>query len=85
MNHVLIDLEHCFVVQIYLCLSESILLDLQPVGDQVTSKLLESDEVLNYVFTLLASQKTFVNSCQLIEDMLQSRKDVLDLHRIREY
>ena len=84
MNYVLIDLEHCFVVQIYLCLSESILLDLQPVGDQVTSKLLESDEVLNYVFTLLASQKTFVNSCQLIEDMLQSRKDVLDLHRIRK-
>ena len=66
-------------------LLRNFLIDLQPVGDQVTSKLLECDDVLNYVFTLLASQKTFVNSCQLIEDMLQSRKDVLDLHRIREY
>ncbi|KAK7115154.1 short transient receptor potential channel 4-associated protein-like isoform X2 [Littorina saxatilis] len=53
-----------------------------PMGDQVTSKLLECDDVLNYVFTLLAHEKTFINSCQLIEDMLQSRKDVLDLHRI---
>lgn len=53
-----------------------------PVGEQVTCKLLESDDVLNYVFTLLAHQKTFVNACQLIEDMLQSRRDVLDLHRI---
>lgn len=52
------------------------------VGDQVTNKLMDNDELLNYVFTLLAHPKTFVNACQLIEDMLQSRKDVLDLHRI---
>ena len=69
---------------LFLLVKNTLLFDLQPVGDQVTSKLLESDEVLNYIFTLLASQKTFVNACQLIEDMLQSRKDVLDLHRIRK-
>lgn len=61
-----------------------IICQFQPMGDQVTSKLLECDDVLNYVFTLLAHEKTFINSCQLIEDMLQSRKDVLDLHRISE-
>lgn len=63
----------------------NIIVIFQPMGDQVTCKLLESDDVLNYVFTLLAHPKTFINACQLIEDMLQSRKDVLDLHRIREY
>ncbi|XP_056008894.1 short transient receptor potential channel 4-associated protein-like [Ostrea edulis] len=53
------------------------------IGDKVTSILMSDDEVLNYVFTLLANQKTFINACQLVEDMLQSRKEVLDLHRIR--
>lgn len=53
------------------------------IGEQVTSLLMVDDEVLNYVFTLLAHQKTFINACQLIEDMLQSRKEVLDLHRIK--
>lgn len=61
------------------------LFPLQSIGEQVTSLLMVDDEVLNYVFTLLAHQKTFINACQLIEDMLQSRKEVLDLHRISEY
>ncbi|OWF45106.1 short transient receptor potential channel 4-associated protein-like [Mizuhopecten yessoensis] len=52
------------------------------IGDKVTAQLMASDDVLNYVFTLLAHQKTFINSCQLVEDMLQSRREVLDLHRI---
>ncbi|XP_046354542.1 short transient receptor potential channel 4-associated protein-like isoform X1 [Haliotis rubra] len=52
------------------------------VGERVTTELMRSDDTLNYIFTLLAHQKTFVNACQLIEDMLQSRKEVLDLHRI---
>ncbi|XP_061163196.1 short transient receptor potential channel 4-associated protein-like isoform X2 [Saccostrea echinata] len=53
------------------------------IGEQVTAILMADDEVLNYVFTLLAHQKTFINACQLIEDMLQSRREVLDLHRIK--
>lgn len=52
------------------------------IGDQVINMLMEDDEVLNYVFTLLTHKKTFINSCQLIEDMLQSKRQVLDLHRI---
>ncbi|XP_033753998.1 short transient receptor potential channel 4-associated protein-like [Pecten maximus] len=52
------------------------------IGDKVTAQLMANDDVLNYVFTLLAHQKTFINSCQLVEDMLQSRREVLDLHRI---
>jgi hypothetical protein len=47
--------------------------------------LMEDDDVLNYVFTLLSHTKTFINSCQLIEDMLQSKRQVLDLHRISKY
>ena len=54
----------------------------QSVGDQVINVLMEDDEVINYIFTLLAHNKTFINSCQLIEDMLQSKRQVLDLHRI---
>ena len=46
---------------------------------------MEDDDVLNYVFTLLSHTKTFINSCQLIEDMLQSKRQVLDLHRISKY
>ncbi|KAJ8302972.1 hypothetical protein KUTeg_019368 [Tegillarca granosa] len=53
------------------------------VGEKVTKQLMENDDVLNYVFTLLAHQKTFINSCQLIEDLLQSSREVLDLHRIQ--
>ncbi|XP_050399149.1 short transient receptor potential channel 4-associated protein [Patella vulgata] len=52
------------------------------VGEKVTSELMKSDDIMNYVFTLLAHPKTFINSCQLIEDMLQSKREVLDLHRI---
>ncbi|XP_059171134.1 short transient receptor potential channel 4-associated protein-like isoform X2 [Physella acuta] len=52
------------------------------VAEQALSKELFCDETMNYLFTLLAAKKTFVNACQLIEDILQHRKDVLDLHRI---
>ncbi|KAL8560898.1 hypothetical protein ACOMHN_059082 [Nucella lapillus] len=52
------------------------------MGERVAGKLLECDDILNYVFTLLAHKKTYISACQLVEDMLQSRKDVLDLHRI---
>ncbi|KAL5022171.1 hypothetical protein ScPMuIL_001326 [Solemya velum] len=52
------------------------------VGEKIISKLMECDEILNYVFTLLSHKKTFINSCQLIEDMLQSKREVIDLHRI---
>ncbi|CAL1542010.1 unnamed protein product [Lymnaea stagnalis] len=52
------------------------------VAEKALSKELFCDETMNYLFTLLANKKTFVNACQLIEDILQHRKDVLDLHRI---
>lgn len=52
------------------------------IGDRVIDMLMENDDVLNYTFTLLAHSKTFINACQLIEDMLQSKRQVLDLHRI---
>ncbi|KAH9509476.1 Short transient receptor putative channel 4-associated protein [Bulinus truncatus] len=52
------------------------------VAEKALSKELFCDETMNYLFTLLANRKTFVNACQLIEDILQHRKDVLDLHRI---
>lgn len=45
-------------------------------------KELSCDETMNYLFTLLASKKTFVNACQLVEDILQHRREVLDLHTI---
>lgn len=74
------------LVSLYnICLVNNRLFPLQSIGEQVTSLLMVDDEVLNYVFTLLAHQKTFINACQLIEDMLQSRKEVLDLHRISKY
>lgn len=60
------------------------LLYFQVVGEKIIAKLMECDEILNYVFTLLSHKKTFINSCQLIEDMLQSKREVIDLHRIRE-
>ena len=55
---------------------------LQTVGEQVTSLLMEQDDILSYMFTLLAQKKTFINSCQLIEDMLQTKKILLDLNKI---
>ena len=46
---------------------------------------MEQEDVLSYMFTLLAHQKTFIIACQLIEDMLQSKKILLDLNKISEY
>ncbi|XP_052230247.1 short transient receptor potential channel 4-associated protein-like [Dreissena polymorpha] len=53
------------------------------VGDQVTMCIMDQEDVLSYMFTLLAHQKTFINACQLIEDMLQSKKILLDLNKIK--
>ncbi|XP_041375962.1 short transient receptor potential channel 4-associated protein-like [Gigantopelta aegis] len=52
------------------------------IAEKVSHELLTNDDIINYIFTLLAHKKTFINACQLIEDMLQSRREVLDLHRI---
>ena len=57
----------------------------QSIAEKVSQELLCNDDTINYIFTLLAHKKTFINACQLIEDMLQSRREVLDLHRISEY
>lgn len=52
------------------------------VGEQVVTLLMEQEDILSYMFTLLAQKKTFINACQLIEDMLQSKKILLDLNKI---
>lgn len=57
----------------------------QPKGERVTLKVLSKDDVLNYIFTLLAHKKTFIAACQLLEDMLQIRREVLDLHKICKF
>jgi len=61
-----------------------VLVCFQTVGEAVTSYLMEQENVLSYMFTLLTHQKTFINACQLIEDMLQSKKILLDLNKIRK-
>lgn len=55
------------------------------MGEKVTTLLMEQDDILSYMFTLLAQKKTFINACQLIEDMLQSKKILLDLNNISKY
>lgn len=77
---IIINVGLCSYVNIFIY----IFIYFQNVGEKVTKQLMENDDVLNYVFTLLAHQKTFINSCQLIEDLLQSSREVLDLHRIRK-
>lgn len=65
-----------------LCLEILIKITSTPKGERVTLKVLSKDDVLNYIFTLLAHKKTFIAACQLLEDMLQIRREVLDLHKI---
>ncbi|RUS72825.1 hypothetical protein EGW08_019418 [Elysia chlorotica] len=52
------------------------------VGEKPLPEELTCDDTMNYLFTLLGSRLTFVNACQLIEDILQHRREVLDLHQI---
>lgn len=51
-------------------------------GEQVTTKLVDEDDVMDYVFSLLAYDETCLTACQLIEDMLQARNTVLNLNLI---
>lgn len=51
-------------------------------GDKLAERLSEDDDLLNYTFTLLAYDQTFLTACQLVEDLLQSRKHVLNLTSI---
>lgn len=75
------DSEHVLRAK-SLCLEILIKITSTPKGERVTLKVLSKDDVLNYIFTLLAHKKTFIAACQLLEDMLQIRREVLDLHKI---
>ncbi|CAI9716469.1 Hypothetical predicted protein [Octopus vulgaris] len=75
------DSEHVLRAK-SLCLEILIKIISTPKGERVISRVLSKDDILNYIFTLLAQKKTFIAACQLLEDMLQMRQEVLDLHKI---
>ena len=55
---------------------------LQKYGEELGREIAEHDDVLDYVFTLLGHDKTCLTACQFIEDLLQARKQVLNLNSI---
>ena len=55
---------------------------LQDIGESVTKDLSQHEDILNYCFTLLAHDKTYLMACQFLEDMLQARRQVLNLNSI---
>ena len=54
------------------------------IGEDLATKLSNDEGLLQYVFSLLAQKKTHMTACQFIEDMLQSRKTVLNLNSMRK-
>ena len=56
----------------------------QEIGPKVASGLSEMDDLLSYLFSLIAYKKTYVNACALIEDILQSRRTVFNLTHVGE-
>ena len=55
------------------------------MGEELSRRLTEHDDMLSYVFTLLGHGKTCITACQFLEDLLQARKEVLNLSTISEY
>ncbi|KAK2149750.1 hypothetical protein LSH36_438g02046 [Paralvinella palmiformis] len=51
-------------------------------GEELACQIAEHDDVLDYVFTLLQHDKTCLTACQFLEDLLQARKQVLNLNNI---
>ena len=66
-------------------LDDSIITLMQSDGDKLAKQLTEDDDLLAYTFNLLAHTKTCLMACQFIEDLLQARRNVLNLHSIRMY
>ena len=54
------------------------------MGEELSRRLTERDDMLSYVFTLLGHGKTCITACQFLEDLLQARREVLNLASIRE-
>ena len=55
------------------------------IGQDLSDKLSNNEELLQYVFSLLSQKKTHMTACQFIEDILQSRKTVLNLNTMRKH
>ncbi|KAK2190340.1 hypothetical protein NP493_84g05051 [Ridgeia piscesae] len=53
------------------------------MGEELSRRLTERDDMLSYVFTLLGHGKTCITACQFLEDLLQARREVLNLASIR--
>lgn len=51
----------------------------QDLGEDLAKELTVHDDILNYMFTLLAHEKTCLTACQFLEDLLQARRQVLNL------
>ena len=58
---------------------------LQKYGEELACQIAEHDDVLDYVFTLLQHDKTCLTACQFLEDLLQARKQVLNLNNICKF
>ena len=54
------------------------------IGSDLSEKLTENADLMQYVFSLMAHKKTYMTACQFLEDMLQARRQVLNLNTIRE-
>ncbi len=57
----------------------------QQNGSKICPNLASHDDILNTVFGYLAHSITSVTACQLLEDLLQSRRHVLNLNTISQY
>ncbi|XP_074645755.1 short transient receptor potential channel 4-associated protein-like [Tubulanus polymorphus] len=53
------------------------------IGTKVAKELAWQDDLLSYMFSLLAYKKTYITACDLIEDLLQSRRQVFNLSGIK--
>ncbi len=56
----------------------------EPGGGELSEKLTQDEVLMQYVFTLLTHKKTYMTACQFLEDMLQARRNVLNLNSVRE-
>lgn len=52
------------------------------IGEELARGLTEREDILNYLFVLLTHDKTCLNACQFLEDLLQARRTVLNLQSI---
>ncbi|XP_064640748.1 short transient receptor potential channel 4-associated protein-like isoform X2 [Lineus longissimus] len=52
------------------------------IGTKVAKDLTKNHDLMNYLFTLFAHRKTYLTTCELVEDMLQARRSVFNLTTI---